>query len=131
MVSSDQNAKLCCPFSPDEVRKAVKQLGNLKAPGPDGFPGLFFDQFWEEVGENINRLTTEFMDGTASVEELNSTNIVLIPKVPLPETVGQFRPISLCNSSMKILSKLLANRLKPLLSSLILENQNAFVPDSG
>ncbi|KAM1080494.1 hypothetical protein ACFX2B_014935 [Malus domestica] len=67
------------------------------------------------------------MHGVVIPKKINSTNIALVPKIQNPETVTQFRPISLCNYSYKILSKVLANHLKPLLSSLISPMQNAFV----
>ncbi|KAM1833418.1 hypothetical protein ACFX13_023244 [Malus domestica] len=67
------------------------------------------------------------MQGSSSPATLNATYIVLIPKVPHPETVSQFRPISLCNYSYKVLSKVLANRLKVILPMLISPSQNAFV----
>lgn len=63
-----------------------------------------------------------------NLQTINKTHIALIPKVPNPETTSHFRPISLCNNSYKILSKLLANRLKVILPDLISHNQNAFVP---
>ena len=56
------------------------------------------------------------------------TNITLIPKVLNPDRIGQYRPISLCNNTYKILAKILANRLKLVLPSLISPQQNAFVP---
>ena len=59
----------------------------------------------------------------------NSTFLALIPKDPRPSTLNRFRPISLCNASYKIISKILVVRLKPLLHSLVSENQGGFVPN--
>jgi hypothetical protein len=59
----------------------------------------------------------------------NSTFLVLIPKDSNPSNFTRFRPISLCNSSYKILTKIIANRLNPLLAKLISENQTSFLRD--
>lgn len=59
---------------------------------------------------------------------LNHTFLVLIPKVDIPQTISQFRPISLCNVYYKIIAKLLASRLKNFISHMISEHQSAFVP---
>lgn len=59
--------------------------------------------------------------------KLNETHITLIPKVAHPESITQYRPISLCNCSYTIIAKVMANRLKPLLSNLISQEQSAFV----
>lgn len=59
--------------------------------------------------------------------ELNRTQITIIPKVKNPEKLDQFRPISLCNYAYKIISKVLATRLKPWLGNIVEEEQSAFV----
>ena len=61
------------------------------------------------------------------MKELNSTFIALIPKVSCPVTLRDFRPINLVSSMYKILAKVLTNRLKKVMNSVIGENQSAFV----
>lgn len=72
-------------------------------------------------------MAAECLNGEVSPNLINSTNIILIPKVSHPESVNQFRLINLCNYSFKVLSKILANRLKTFLPELISPGQNAFV----
>ena len=59
---------------------------------------------------------------------LNDTYVCLIPKVKSPQKVTEFRPISLCNVVYRLISKILANRLKRVLDAVIDELQSAFVP---
>lgn len=61
-------------------------------------------------------------------EGLNDTVIVLIPKSNDPQSLKDFRPISLCNVIYKVISKCLVNRLRPFLDELISETQSAFIP---
>lgn len=59
---------------------------------------------------------------------VNETCIVLIPNIPHPETLKDFRPISLCNVIYKVVSMCMVDRLRPLLKDIISQNQSAFIP---
>jgi hypothetical protein len=61
-------------------------------------------------------------------EGVNETAIVLIPKIDQPESLKEFRPISLCTVLYKVISKCMVNRLRPILGEIISINQSAFVP---
>lgn len=61
-------------------------------------------------------------------EYMNKTHIVLIPKIQGPEVIGNYRPISLCNTIYKIITKVIVARVRPLLDKLISPCQAAFIP---
>ena len=68
-----------------------------------------------------------FFHSGSLLKAFNHAFITLIPKLPNPEEVSHFRPISLCNVFYKIISKVLVNRLKPIMDSIITPFQNAFI----
>lgn len=103
-------------------------MAPCKAPGPDGLHAIFFQKFWMVVGDEVTRFINDIIAGRASIEDINTTSVALIPKVKTQTKISDFRPISLCNVLYKIASKSVANRLKPLLQDIISENQSAFVP---
>ncbi|KAM6547177.1 hypothetical protein CsatB_018853 [Cannabis sativa] len=99
-----------------------------KSPGPDGMTPGFYQRCWSIVGSDIINLVRSFMRTGDLPQGLNDTNLVLIPKVKSPSSMNELRPISLCNVVYKIISKVIANRLKEVLPQLISTNQSAFVP---
>lgn len=73
-------------------------------------------------------LTRQFFLTGKFDTSLTDTTIVLIPKKPIPDSMVDFRPISLCNVVYRIISKVLANRLKSVLDGVISDSQSAFIP---
>lgn len=126
-VDDHMNELLCKPISNIEVFKAVSELGALKALIPDGFPGLFYKNYWNVVGNKICEAIRSFFDGGQTLKDFNIINLILIPKVTCPEIISQVRLISVCNFLYKIISKTLANRLKLLMDSIISPDQLAFI----
>ncbi|KAK9993595.1 hypothetical protein SO802_023298 [Lithocarpus litseifolius] len=102
-------------------------MAPLKAPGPDGMPPLFYQNFWSLVGSDVTTSILHYLNTGSLPTPLNHTFITLIPKTKNPERVTEFRPICLCNELYKIFSKVLANRLKRVLPHLISEHQSAFL----
>ena len=98
-----------------------------KAPGLDGFTIHFYRACWNVIKLDLLRMVKSFHKKAKVGGCTNSTFLALIPKEVNPKTFDRFRPISLCNASYKILAKLLANRLKPLLGNLISPLQGGFV----
>lgn len=115
------------PFILDEIKRVVFDLGGDKAPGPDGFPIQFFKQFWDTGKTDLAVLCEDFFWQRANLERINWASIALIPKVDSPVGLGDYRPISLINSSLKIISKLLATRLSLHMNSLVDNEQSAFL----
>lgn len=128
VITEEMQEALMSAYTGEEVREAIYQMHPTKAPGPDGMPALFYQNYWHLVGEDVINQALNFLNGDRSVDLLNKTFITLIPKKKICEYPSDYRPISLCNVLYKIISKVLANRLKTVLPSIIHEAQSGFVP---
>ena len=115
-LSTDMLEVLSRPYSSEEVRTALFQMGLTKAPGPDSMNAIFYKKkIWHIVRTGVTNAVLDFLHTSHMVPDINYTHIVLIPKVKKPKKMADFRPISLCNVIYKIISKVLANRLKLIL----------------
>ena len=110
---------LSSEFSANEVKTTLFQMGPIKASGTDDMNAIFYQKFWHIVGNDVTNAVLDFLNSSNMLPEINYTHIVLIPKVKSSERMLDFRPISLCNVISKIISKILANRLKLILPQLI------------
>lgn len=133
VVTEHMNAALDTEPTAAEIREALFQMHPTKAPGPDGMHALFFQTFWDVIGDDIVMYVKLWWRGnvnvdTVNLDTVNKTIIALIPKCKDPQVLSELRPISCCNVIYKIVSKVLANKLKPFLGDIISNNQSAFIP---
>lgn len=116
-------------FEPAEIKKALDQMAPLKSLGPDGFSAFSYQSYWYVVGYEISSTILSFLNNGHFDPRINQANIVMIPKIASPMYPKDFQPISLCNVIYKLIFKVLANRLKSILSSIISPSQSAFIPN--
>ncbi|GAU51891.1 hypothetical protein TSUD_416760 [Trifolium subterraneum] len=126
-LSVEEGAELTKPFLLEEIKKAIWDCDSFKSPGPDGVNLGFFKDFWEVLKIDLLNFFSEFHRQGILSKGLNSTFIALIPKVDNPQRVADFRPIALVNSVYKLLSKVLTNRLRSVIASVVSQNQSAFI----
>lgn len=127
VIPEDMNCRLCmCPME-DEIRITIFSIEALKAPGPIGFPSLFYQKSWATVGSKLTRMVQNFFTNPHDHSFINHTNITLIPKLINPYTPDDYRPINLCNTQYKTILKIQANKLKPHMPKFISLFQGAYV----
>ena len=126
-IGIEEAASLEESLSEEEIWTTISGLNRDKAPGPDGFPLAFWSFSWDFVKYEVIGFFKEFHDNAKFVKNLNTTFLVLIPKKQCVEDFKDLRPISLVGGLYKILSKVLANRIKRVMDKVISKSQNAFV----
>lgn len=94
------------PFTHEEIDNIVRRMPPDKSLGPDGFNGLFLKKCWDIVKDDFYSLCFAFYQGNLYLESINTSYITLIPK-----SINDYRPISLLNSNLKLITKILADRL--------------------
>ena len=103
-------------------------LKPFKAPGADDLHAGFFQYYWADVQPSVCKEVLQNFEARKVLEYLNETLITLIPKCSSPESFNSYRPISLCNTIYKVVTKIIVGRFRPFLDKLISLIQTAFVP---
>lgn len=128
-VTAEHNLELLKPLTIEEVSTAVKQLPAGKAPGVDSIQAEFYQEVWEDIETDIFNFVSEAIDQAQISEDLNISKIALLPISEDRSRIQNYRPISLLNTIYKVVAKVYANRMKPLLHYWILPSQTGFVPN--
>lgn len=128
MLSDRDNDILKCPLTWIEVKNPFFSMQPMKAPGPDGFQPEFLQTYLGKIGSSIFDQFKLCFTNWNFPKEINKCFITLIPKIENPESISNFRSITLCNVSYKILSKVLVNRIRPMLDKIVGPCQSSFIP---
>ena len=119
--------QLTVPFTHQEIDDVIKYMPTDRVPGPDGFTGHFLKTYWHVIKEDFYNLCNQFRAGNLNLESINESFITFIPKINARTLVNDFRPIMLLNYCLKMITKLLANRLQRLILKIVHRNQYGFL----
>ena len=95
----------------EEIKNAIFSMNDSKAPGPDGFTFLFYKKARSIVGSDVIEAVKSFFNSGCMLREINCTIIAHVSKVPNPESMHDYRPISCCNTIYMCISKIIASRI--------------------
>ncbi|CAK8530761.1 unnamed protein product [Lathyrus sativus] len=127
-LDMDQREYLTKTISEDEITKALKGIGDLKAPGLDGYGAKFFKTIWTTIKTDVIAAIKKYFEIGKIYKAFNSVVVSLIPKGQNSCEIKDYRPIVVCTTFYKIISKILTDRLGSVIPSVVNHNQAAFIP---
>jgi hypothetical protein len=119
MINENHNEALMRPVTMEEVEQVIREMPKWKSPRLDGFTVDFYQAYWLVVNNEVWEAVEDFRKYKKVLPSFNATFLTLIYKEDKVENPNKFHPITLCNVIYNLISKIITNRLKPLLPSLI------------
>lgn len=125
--SSEEGSSLIRPVQAEEIKSVLFAMPTNKAPDPDSFPMEFYKEAWHVIGRDFVTVIQSFFLHGLLPRSVNATLLSLVPETMDPKRMADYCPIACCNVMYKVISKILARRLKATLPTTIELNQCAFV----
>ncbi len=126
-VLPEMNKRLIQDLSLQDITEAIRALPKGRAPGHDGIPMEFFQEFEAKIAPMLLQACSAMLKIGATSTFINKGIITLIPKAGDRAKLNNWRPITLLGSLYKILAKTLASKFRSELNEIIRPNQTAFV----
>uniref|UniRef100_A0AAV2MGX3 Reverse transcriptase domain-containing protein n=1 Tax=Knipowitschia caucasica TaxID=637954 RepID=A0AAV2MGX3_KNICA len=127
-VSDEDNKKLEAPLTLAELGSAVGSLKPGRVPGIDGLSADFYKAFWDVLGPDLLEVFTYSLESSRLPLSCRRAVLTLLPKKGDLQLLKNWRPVSLLCMDYKILSKVLASRLRGVMASVIHVDQTYCVP---
>ncbi|CAI5948972.1 unnamed protein product [Closterium sp. NIES-65] len=127
-LGEEQSQLLVEDWSEAEVKEALDGMAKGKSPGADGIPKEFFSQHWDSLGGDVLGFAKRFEETAVLPPAALEAVTVLLHKKGAKDQVQNYRPITLLNSTYKLVARVLANRMRKVLHKVISEEQYGFLP---
>jgi len=122
-IPEDANTVLDNPITLEEVREAVQKGKRHKSPDPDGIYHEFFIKKWDIVKDDLtDMIKNMYMEGSVPDSQKHGY-IVCLPKQATPMSPENYRPLTILNTDYKLLTRIIANRLRPWMDNILHHNQ--------
>ncbi|KAK1263132.1 hypothetical protein QJS04_geneDACA016228 [Acorus gramineus] len=126
-VTQSQNAKLIDTITSEEVKTSSLQPEVTQFPWLGWLPCALFQRFWPLIHHDLIQAVHHFFKHGHLLKQISHSFIALVPKSASTESLDGYRPISLCNTLYKILTKIMASRLQEVLPQTVNVNQPTFI----
>ncbi|CAI5956117.1 unnamed protein product, partial [Closterium sp. NIES-65] len=127
-LSQEDAAALSAPWDEAEVKRALAEMASGKTPGRDGLPKELWESQWDLLGGQLMRFLKDFERTGVLSREFSTAVTVLLHKKGAKDDLQNYRPITLLSTVYKLIAKLLANRIKSKLESVVSTGQFGFLP---
>ena len=127
VITVADNETLMAPYSNWKSQMLYFPCIQISHRSRDG--AAFFQKYWHIVGSKVSSACLSFLTHNIMPDGFDDTDILLIPNKQPVESMGELRPISLCNVIYKIVAKGLANRLRKVMLTVVSHTQSAFIKE--